>query len=169
MSLLSRISRSPIPFDPDAAADLAAGFADLPAPLRDLMAATAGCSPYLKGLMLREGDWLRDIAGQKPEAALEALLDAPAEVPVDQLGPALRQAKRRGALLSALCDLGGIWPLETVTGALTRLADRAVDLCLQRLVAEEIRRGKLPGQGPGDAATAGGMVALAWARWARMS
>ena len=161
MSLVSRISRSPIPFDPEAAADLAAGFADLPAPLRELMAATAGCSPYLKGLMLREGDWLRDIAGQKPEATLEALLNAPGEAATDRLGPALRQAKRRGALLSALCDLGGIWPLEAVTGALTRLADRAVDLCLQRLVAEEIRRGKLPGQGPGDAATAGGMVALA--------
>lgn len=161
MSLVSRISRSPIPFDPEAAADLAAGFADLPAPLRDLMAATAGCSPYLKGLMLREGDWLRDIAARPPEATLEALLNAPGDAATDRLGPALRQAKRRGALLSALCDLGGVWPLEAVTGALTRLADRAVDLCLQRLVAEEIRRGKLPGQGPDDAATAGGMVALA--------
>ena len=48
-----------------------------------------------------------------------------------------------------------------MTGALTALADRAVDLCLRRLVAEEIRRGKLPGAVPEDAATAGGMVALA--------
>jgi len=161
MSLVSRISRSPIPFDPEAAADLAAGFSDLPGELRGLMAATAGCSPYLKGLMLREGGWLREIAGQAPETVLETVLEAPAEAAADQLGPALRQAKRRVALLAALCDLGGVWPLEAVTGALTRLADRAVDLCLQRLVAEEIRRGKLPGQGPEDAATAGGMVALA--------
>lgn len=161
MSLASRISRSPIPFDPEAAADLAAGFSDLPPDLRELMAATAGCSPYLKGLMLREAEWLREAAGQAPEAALEAVLAAPGEVGADLLGPALRQAKRRAALLAGLCDLGGVWPLEAVTGALTRLADRAVDLCLQRLVAEEIRRGKLPGLGPEDAATAGGMVALA--------
>ena len=161
MSLTSRISRSPIPFDPEAAADLAAGFADLPDPLRDLMAATAGCSPYLRGLMLREADWLREAAGQVPEAVLDAALEAPGEAAIDRLGPALRQAKRRVALLAGLCDLGGVWPLETVTAALTRLADRAVDLCLQRLVAEEIRRGKLPGQGPDDAADAGGMVALA--------
>ncbi|NGM46680.1 glutamine-synthetase adenylyltransferase [Rhodobacter sp. SGA-6-6] len=161
MSLTSRISRSPIPFDPEAAADLAAGFPDLPGELRELMAATAGCSPYLKGLMLREAEWLREIAGQAPEAALDAALAAPGEAATDRLGPALRQAKRRVALLAGLCDLGGVWPLEMVTGALTQLADRAVDLCLQRLVAEEIRRGKLPGQGPEDAADAGGMVALA--------
>jgi glutamate-ammonia-ligase adenylyltransferase len=161
MSLISRITRTPLAFDPDAGADLAAGFADLPPELRGLMAATAGCSPYLKGLMLREADWLREVAGQAPEAALEAVLAAAAEVSVDQLSPALRQAKRRVALLAGLCDLGGVWPLEAVTGALTRLADLAVHLCLTRLVAEEIRRGKLPGQGPEDAASAGGMVALA--------
>jgi glutamate-ammonia-ligase adenylyltransferase len=160
MTMISRITRTPLAFDPDAAADLAAGFTDLPPELRGLMAATAGCSPYLKGLMEREAEWLREVAGQAPEAALEAVLAA-ADVPVDQLGAALRQAKRRVALLAGLCDLGGVWPLEAVTGALTRLADLAVHLCLTRLVAEEIRRGKLPGQSADDAATAGGMVALA--------
>ncbi|TMV38085.1 glutamine-synthetase adenylyltransferase, partial [Thioclava sp. BHET1] len=56
---------------------------------------------------------------------------------------------------------GGLWPLERVTGALTALADRSVDLSLRALVAEEIRRGKLPGAAPEDAQTAAGMVALA--------
>lgn len=161
MSLLSRISRSPIPFDREAAADLVGGFPDLPPELRDLMAGTAGCSPYLRDLMLREAGWLRGIAGDAPEAALAGVLAQAGAAGLDQLGAALRQAKRRVALLAGLCDLGGVWPLEAVTGALTRLADRAVDLCLQRLVAEEIRRGKLPGQGPEDAPTAGGMVVLA--------
>ena len=161
MSLVSRISRSPIPFDREAAADLAGVFPDLPPELRGLMAATAGCSPYLRDLMLREADWLRGIAGEAPETALDSVLAQAEAAGLDQLGPELRQAKRRVALLAGLCDLGGIWPLEAVTGALTVLADRAVDLCLRRLVAEEIRRGKLPGQGPDDAATAGGMIALA--------
>ncbi|MBP9181704.1 MAG: glutamine-synthetase adenylyltransferase, partial [Fuscovulum sp.] len=129
--------------------------------LRGLLAATAGCSPYLKGLMAREADWLRAVEADTPEATLEALLDAPDAAATDVLGISLRQMKRRVALLAALCDLGGVWALEEVTAALTRGADRAVDLCLKRLVAEEIRRGKVPGATPEDAATAGGMVALA--------
>ena len=161
MSLASRITRHPVPFDREAAADLARTFADLAPPLRELVAATAGCSPYLRGLMEREAEWLRDVAEIAPEVALEAALAAPGEVALDGLGSALRQAKRRVALLAALCDLGGVWPLEAVTGALTRLADRSVDLCLQRLVADEVRRGKLPGLGTEDAADAAGMFALA--------
>ena len=161
MNLASRITRQPLAFDPEAAADATGDFADLPSALAGLLAAVAGCSPYLKGLMSREAGWLREVAGQEPEAALAAVLDALGEVALEGLGVALRQAKRRVALLAGLCDLGGVWPLEAVTGALTVLADRAVDLCLTRLVAEEIRRGKLPGAVPEDAATAGGMVALA--------
>ena len=161
MTLTARLTRQPLPHDPDAAADTARAFADLSPDLRGLLAATAGCSPYLKGLMAREADWLRAVEADTPEATLEALLDAPDAAATDVLGISLRQMKRRVALLAALCDLGGVWALEEVTAALTRGADRAVDLCLKRLVAEEIRRGKVPGATPEDAATAGGMVALA--------
>jgi len=157
----ARLTRMPIAHDRDAAADAGAAFADQPAPVRDLLAATAGCSPYLRALMGREAAWLRDALAMPPEAALDDVLAAPAAADSAGLGAALRRAKRRAALLVALCDLGGVWRLEAVTGALTRLADRAVDLCLQRLVADEIRRGKLPGATPGDEATAAGMVALA--------
>ena len=48
-----------------------------------------------------------------------------------------------------------------MTGALTALADRAVQLGLTALVAEEIARGKLPGVEPEDAADAAGMFVLA--------
>jgi glutamate-ammonia-ligase adenylyltransferase len=160
MTLAARITRQPIAFDPAAAADLRASFPDLGPRVLDLMAATAGCSPYLRGLMQREADWLPDALAD-PETALDAVLSGLEGLTVEMLPGGLRQAKRRVALLVALCDLGGVWPLETVTGALTRLADRAVHLALVALVAEEIRRGKLPGAGPQDAATAGGMVALA--------
>ncbi|MFZ1728422.1 MAG: glutamine-synthetase adenylyltransferase, partial [Albidovulum sp.] len=57
--------------------------------------------------------------------------------------------------------LGGVWTLEEVTGALTGLADKAVDTSLRVLVAEEIRRGKIPGAVREDAATAAGVSALA--------
>ncbi len=160
MTFAARLTRAPIAFDAAAGAEASAAFADLAPELRALLGATAGCSPYLKGLMTREADWLRAALAQEPEAALAVEL-ARLEVPLEALGASLRQAKRRVALLAALADLGGVWPLEAVTGALTALADRAVDLALQRLVAEEIRRGKLPGAMPEDAAVAGGMVALA--------
>jgi glutamate-ammonia-ligase adenylyltransferase len=160
MTLASRITRLPNPFDPAAAADLRAELPGFAPDVMDLMAATAACSPYLRGLMLREADWLRD-AVDAPETALEATLSAADDLAVETLPLALREAKRRVALLVALCDVGGAWPLEQVTGALTRLADKAVHLSLTSLVAEEIRRGKLPGATPYDAATAGGMVALA--------
>ena len=61
----------------------------------------------------------------------------------------------------ALADLGGAWALTQVTHALTALADRAVQLGLAALVAEEIARGKLPGATPADIPDAAGMFVLA--------
>ncbi|GAB4261515.1 MAG: [glutamate--ammonia-ligase] adenylyltransferase [Pararhodobacter sp.] len=159
--IASRLTRTPIPFDAEAGADASARFADLAPELRALLAGTAGCSPFLKSLMEREEPWLRAALAEPPEAALEAVIaglvpDAPAAT-----GSALRQAKRRVALLVALVDLGGVWPLEAVTGALTRLADTAVQRALATHLAEEIRRNKLPGARPGDEETGAGMVAFA--------
>ena len=157
----TRITRTPIAFDPAAGMDTRAAFADLAPEMSDLLAAVAGCSPYLKDLMTRETVWLRAALSDAPETALDATLAALPILPLADLGGGLRQAKRRVALLTALADLGGVWRLHQVTGALTQLADLAVDLSLKALVGDEIRRGKLPGATPDDAATAGGMVALA--------
>jgi [glutamine synthetase] adenylyltransferase / [glutamine synthetase]-adenylyl-L-tyrosine phosphorylase len=160
MTLARRITRQPIPFDAAAATDIQGALPDLGPEVAGLLVGTAGCSPFLRGLMLREADWLPEAVAD-PESALEGVLTAAAGSAPDALPLALRQAKRRVALLAALCDLGGVWPLETVTGALTRLADMSVHVSLTTLVAEEIRRGKLPGATPDDATTAAGMVVLA--------
>jgi glutamate-ammonia-ligase adenylyltransferase len=154
----ARLTRCPIAHDTGPAADAAMAFADLPPDLRGLLAATAGCSPYLGGLMAREAAWLRVALALSPETALQAVLSPLSEVPPDALAGALRQAKRRVALLVGLADLGGVWALEQVTGALTALADRAVDLALRAEVAAEVRRGRLT---PPEGAVAGGMVVLA--------
>ncbi|GHE00476.1 glutamate-ammonia ligase adenylyltransferase [Defluviimonas sp. 20V17] len=161
MEFAARLTRCPIPFDPQAGQEARAPFADLTPEIGDLIAGTAGCSPFLRGLLAREADWIRAALLAAPEAALDDELRALGAVPLDALAEALRQAKRRIALLVALADLGGVWALQEVTGALTRLADRAVDLSLKRLVADEIRRGKIPGARAQDAETAAGMVALA--------
>ena len=161
LTFAQRLTRQPRAFDPAPAAEIDRLFADLPPDLRGLLSATAGCSPYLTELMQREADWLRPALHNAPEPVFAELLAGLDAIPTDDLSRALRAVKRRAALLTALADLGGVWSTMQVTQALTDLADRAVNLCLQRLVAEEIRRGKLPGAVPEDAETAGGMFALA--------
>ena len=155
MDFAARITRLPLPVDlaRGQSALEATGIAD--PRLGDLIRGTAGCSPYLAGLILREADWLAEALTHEDVVAREtAGFEA---LSADDLGPALRRAKRRVALWTALADLGGVWRLEQVTGALTDLADRASDLALRVHVAAERARGKLP---PTDA-DAGGIVALA--------
>ncbi|QGX98215.1 bifunctional [glutamine synthetase] adenylyltransferase/[glutamine synthetase]-adenylyl-L-tyrosine phosphorylase [Roseovarius faecimaris] len=160
MSFAARITRCPQPFDPEQGAEARALLPGLSAPLSDLIAGAGGCSPYLKHLMEREADWL-PAALEAPEDAVDAVCAALREVPPDALEQALRQAKRRVALITGLADLAGVWPLELVTGTLTAFADLACALALRATVGAEIRRGKLPGMSEDDLDTAGGMVVLA--------
>ncbi|SET69057.1 glutamate-ammonia-ligase adenylyltransferase [Paracoccus homiensis] len=155
MDFVDRITRFPLALDADRAASVSALFVAAPAPLQKLLKGAAGTSPYLAGLIQKEADWLLDALPHEDVVARETAgfeaLDAA------ELGVALRRAKRRVALYTALADLGGVWPLEKVTGALSDLADRAVDLALRVHVAHEARRGKLPE----TQADAGGIFALA--------
>ncbi len=156
MSIALRLTRVPRAYDPDRGAEAP----DLGADVAPLLQGAAGCSPYLAGLMAREAAWLDGALGA-PEATLAQLLAAIGDTPLPDLPVVLRQSKRRVALLTGLADLGGVWPLETVTKALTDFACVAVDRAMVTLVAAEIARGKLPGLAPEDAADAGGMVSLA--------
>ncbi|WP_212524667.1 glutamine-synthetase adenylyltransferase [Actibacterium sp. MT2.3-13A] len=161
MSFASRITRHPIPYDPERGAEVLARFAAQPPEIRALLEGTAGCSPFLKAAMEREADWLEGALSSTPEAAMAGLLADVRALPADRLKPGLRQAKRRAALWIALADLAGAWPLEAVTRALTDFADHCIDTGLKALVGAEIARGRLPGQTEADIETAGGMVALA--------
>ena len=169
MSFSDHITRQPRAVDPDRAARIQALLPPLPEAVARLIASAAGSSPYLAGLVEREIAWLAEalddpalaearpgeVGGPGDLVARETRgfddLDAAA------LSRALRGAKRRVALYAGLADLGGVWPLERVTGALSDLADRAVDLALRLHVRAEAERGKLP---PTDA-DAGGIFALA--------
>jgi glutamate-ammonia-ligase adenylyltransferase len=160
MTFASLMTRNPDAFDVARANDV---MSDLPAfapEVAGLLHGTAGCSPYLAGLMQSEADWL-GAAFDDPEAAVVAVLDAVRASDTRTMAQVMRQAKRRIALLTALADLGGVWPLEKVTQTLTDFANTCVDHAIKSLVAAEIARGKLPGMGEADADTAGGMVALA--------
>ncbi|KIC43005.1 glutamate-ammonia-ligase adenylyltransferase [Ruegeria sp. ANG-R] len=133
---------------------------DLTSEQGELIEGTAGSSPYLKGLIDQERDWLPQ-ALQHPDQALYDVMEAARKLPSDQLKSGLRRAKRRMALLTALADLAGAWPLEKVTAALTDFGALAADVAAKAEIAALIRRGKLPGMTEDDIETAGGMVILA--------
>ncbi|WP_107495835.1 glutamine-synthetase adenylyltransferase [Thalassobius sp. I31.1] len=161
MSFVYRLTRHPIPFDTDRGGEALALFPDTDAVLHPLLAGAGGCSPYLMGLMQREKTWLADALAGDPDAALQAEYARLREIPWDQMADELRRGKRRVALLTALADLGGVYSLEQVTGALTEFSYLATDLAMKAALAHEIRRKKLPGMTDQDLETGCGMVALA--------
>ncbi|WP_093027218.1 glutamine-synthetase adenylyltransferase [Ruegeria marina] len=154
------ISRLPRAFDPELGVEARALFPGLSGALSELVAGAGGSSPYLMSLMTLERDWLPD-ALSNPDAAVDEVMALVRELAPDALKPGLRQAKRRLALLTALADLSGAWPLERVTGLLTDFAGLAADVAAKAEIAALIRRGKLPGQTEADVETASGMVILA--------
>jgi glutamate-ammonia-ligase adenylyltransferase len=160
MSFKDRITRTPIPFDAARGEEVSREFPQVASQVRELLAGAGGSSPYLAGLLTQEPTWL-DEALENPEEALKAVLSTLPAVPFDQLKSELRIAKRRVALLVALADLGGVWPLEQVTAALTDLADTALAAGLRGFLTPEILRNKLPGMTEDDLETAAGMVVLA--------
>jgi [glutamine synthetase] adenylyltransferase / [glutamine synthetase]-adenylyl-L-tyrosine phosphorylase len=154
------ISRTPRPFDPDLGAETLDRFPSLSPERAALISGTAGSSPYLKGVLEQEAEWLAE-ALDDPEGAVARVFADCRALPFDQLKPGLRRAKRRIAGLTALADLSGGWPLERVTGVLTDFGALAADVAAKAEIANLIRRKKLPGQTEDDIETAGGMVILA--------
>ena len=155
-SLAERITAHPRPLDPERgqAVAEALGVANH---ATALIAGTAGSSPYLARLIEIESDWLRTALDEAPELAFDALLAAARQAEgLKDTATALRLAKRRAALLIALADLGGVWPLDTVVGALTDLADMAVQHACAAALATETG-GPLAGLTPEQA----GLVVLA--------
>ena len=156
----SRIARAPVAFDPARGAEVRDAFGADGA-LGDLLSGMGGSSPYLAGLVEREGDWLRSALAGEPEAAFGEVLAGTAALAGAETGPGLRRLKRRAALLVALADLGGVWSLAEATGALTRFADAAVAAALRTALAPEIARGRIPGQGEDDIAEGAGLAVIA--------
>ena len=166
-TLSGAITRIPIAVNADRAVSAIAGIDAAPgSQWHDLLHGTAGSSSYLARLIERHGAWLDEVADQDPQASFENVLKdlqastAP-EAQRAEVMVALRIAKSRAALLIALADLGGIWPLSNVTRALTTLADTAAETASRWLLAQEIRREKLPGLDMDALQTGAGYTLLA--------
>ena len=111
----------------------------------DALLPVFAASPYLAGLARRWPQRLRWTLDSDPEtrlaeilAATDALIGAP-----DEIKAPLRRLKAELHLLTALCDLGGVWDLDRVTGALSRFADAAARAALRITADDWRRRGRL--------------------------
>jgi glutamate-ammonia-ligase adenylyltransferase len=105
-------------------------------------------SPYLFDLVRADPPRLIRLLRSEPEARLTSLIEtashevfaASAEADVMRL---LRRMKSEAALLIALCDIGGVWPVMQVTEALTELAVASVRAALRFALRQETVRGRL--------------------------
>jgi len=97
-----------------------------------LLASLFGNSPFLTLCCLREPDFLLRLARSGSDATFaEVARGLNRDIREDPDRAALmrrmRVAKRRAALLVALADIAGWWPLERVTAALTELAEGSLN------------------------------------------
>jgi [glutamine synthetase] adenylyltransferase / [glutamine synthetase]-adenylyl-L-tyrosine phosphorylase len=128
-----------------AAAD---GWSDLLDQAWPALAPVFSASPYLAGLARSEPDRLRRLLANTPDQSLRKAMRAVARLDgevasLDDGAARLRALKKDVHLLTALSDLGGLWPLETVTGALSALADAAVQAAMTLAARDEIANGRL--------------------------
>ncbi|KAA5604802.1 bifunctional [glutamine synthetase] adenylyltransferase/[glutamine synthetase]-adenylyl-L-tyrosine phosphorylase [Roseospira marina] len=117
-------------------------------PCRPLLDALFGNSPFLTKCALQEPAWIHVLCETGVDAAFDRALDTvrtDAAATDDQTAVmrALRVAKRRVALTTAVADILGLWTLEQVTGALSRLAETTLDLACGHLLARLHTKGDL--------------------------
>lgn len=151
--------------DEAAAEALRAHFAEHPRSAA-LVAGVLAHAPFLTQLMRFDPQGLLASLTTAPEARRDALLrdvaeEGAAATETAELMRVLRRFRQAMALLLALADIGGVWDVETVTGALTATADMAVGLATDHVLrqAADLGRIRLP-----DLATPGtgsGLVVLA--------
>jgi [glutamine synthetase] adenylyltransferase / [glutamine synthetase]-adenylyl-L-tyrosine phosphorylase len=116
--------------------------------LETLLHSLAENSPFLWDLVSRDAQRLLRVLRSDPETRLQKLLGetSAAVVATDDIETAmrlLRRMKAEAALLIALADIGGAWPVMRAASALTELADTAVHLAAKFALAEAVRAARI--------------------------
>ncbi|WP_232630929.1 bifunctional [glutamine synthetase] adenylyltransferase/[glutamine synthetase]-adenylyl-L-tyrosine phosphorylase [Methylobacterium sp. Leaf118] len=174
-SLIDGLGAAPPLANPAAAESRWAEIAEaLPEPLRAgparaLLLALADHSPFLWSLALRDPERVARLFQESPEAADARLLadqraagrPGPAGPPdLEAVGARLRRNRAEHALLVALADIGGRWPLERVTAALSDFADASVGAALDALLRQAAASGRFHPADPDDPQAGSGLVVL---------
>ena len=133
---------------------------------RAILLGIAEFSPYLFDLVRADAARLIRLLACDPEAHLAALIEntsrdvlaAASEADVMAL---LRRMKSEAALMIAVCDIGGVWPVMRVTAALTDLAVNSVQAGLRFLLRQEVARGRMTATDPDRPEEGCGLIVLA--------
>ena len=101
MHFATAITDCPDVYDWDVYDDITQQFGNMDSNVQHFLGAVASVSPFLTDLMRKEDAWLRE--------RLDVIeIDQSIEIEsTDDIGAALRSAKRRVALWTALCDFSG--------------------------------------------------------------
>ncbi|HZP70609.1 MAG TPA: bifunctional [glutamine synthetase] adenylyltransferase/[glutamine synthetase]-adenylyl-L-tyrosine phosphorylase [Pseudolabrys sp.] len=116
--------------------------------INTLVESIAENSPYLWDLASREPRRLLRLLQENPDQHLEGLLKQYGRAAASSKDEAeamhqLRRMKAEAALLIAIADIGGVWPVMRTARALTDLADAAVDAAVRFILADADRSGRL--------------------------
>jgi len=137
--------------------------------LRSIVAAAAGNSPYLAGLMLKQPEFLQRLFALGPDAQLDRVnADIAAAADEESITAAqkrLRVAKQHAALTIALSDICGVFDLGTYMAHLTGVADASVKAALSFQIRSEARR---EGLGTTLSADESGLIVLAMGKMGAM-
>jgi glutamate-ammonia-ligase adenylyltransferase len=128
------------------------------------LAPVFAASPYLTSLARRDEPRLAAVLAADPDARFGDILDRTAAAAALDTAAAkaeLRRLKAETHLLTALCDLGGVWELDQVTGALTRFADASLAAALAVAARAEVEAGRLTRLGEGAAGPVPGWFCIA--------
>ena len=123
-----------------------------------------GASPYLASLVRSNPQRLAALLASDPEDHFAQILKRTRELADGDLETAragLRRLKAETHLLIALADLGGVWDLDQVTGALTHFADAALQTALAVAAKAEFAAGRLAQVGGGAHGPIPGYFAIA--------
>ena len=134
--------------------------------LARILAGIAETAPYLWDLLQADLSRTTRLLTHDPEDELAALLGATRTAAAaasgrEPLMRILRRMKAEAALLIALADIGGAWPLARITHALTDVAETALGAAARFLLAEAADRGKLLPVDPQHLETGCGYIVLA--------
>ena len=133
---------------------------------KTILLGIAEASPYLFDLLRGDGARAIRLLECDPEPHLAQLIEDTSRVAWAGSSEAdvmrlLRHMKSEAALLIALCDIGGVWPVMEVTAALTELAVAAVQAALRYLLRQEAARGRLSPPSPDSPEDNSGLIVLA--------
>jgi [glutamine synthetase] adenylyltransferase / [glutamine synthetase]-adenylyl-L-tyrosine phosphorylase len=136
------------------------------APVEHLLLGIFDLSPYLTGLVRRDAERLVRLLDGDPERHVAELTAAlpdrvAAASTVAEAMRELRRYKSEVALVLALADLGGVWPVMQVTRVLTTTADAATAAAIRFLFRQASAKGDWLASDPAYPDVGSGYIVIA--------